>query len=74
MARLRPAEAPDPDIDAVTPAVVIGLDGGYLRSRHRRPERNFEVVAGKVLNRDGSHTALPLLAMAIQRTSSPRRS
>jgi hypothetical protein len=54
MARLRPAEAPDPDIDAVTPAVVIGLDGGYLRSRHRRPERNFEVVAGKVLNRDGS--------------------
>ena len=54
MARLRPAGAPDPDIDAVTPAVVIGLDGGYLRSRHRRPERNFQVVAGKVLNRDGS--------------------
>ena len=26
----------------------------YLRSRHRRPERNFEVVAGKVLNLDGS--------------------
>jgi hypothetical protein len=37
----------------VTPAVVIGLDGGYLRSRHRRPERNFEVIAGKVLNLDG---------------------
>jgi hypothetical protein len=54
MARLRPAGTPDPDIDAVTPAVVIGLDGGYLRSRHRRPERNFEVVAGKVLNLDGS--------------------
>ena len=54
MARLHPAGAPDPDIDAVTPAVVIGLDGGYLRSRHRRPERNFEVVAGKVLNLDGS--------------------
>lgn len=54
MARLRPAGAPDPDIDAVTPAVVIGLDGGYLRSRHRRLERNFEVVAGKVLNLDGS--------------------
>jgi hypothetical protein len=44
----------DPDIDAVTPGVVIGLDGGYLRSRHRRPERNFEVIAGKVLNLDGS--------------------
>jgi hypothetical protein len=38
----------------VTPAVVIGVDGGYLRSRHRRPERNFEVIAGKVLNLDGS--------------------
>ncbi|AZG78822.1 hypothetical protein [Methylocystis rosea] len=54
IARLRPAGTPDPDIDAVTPAVVIGLDGGYLRSRHRRPERNFEVIAGKVLNLDGS--------------------
>ncbi len=38
----------------MTPAVVIGLDGGYLRSRHRRPECNFEVIAGKVLNLDGS--------------------
>ena len=54
MARLRPAGAPDPDINSVTPAVVIGIDGGYLRSRHRRPERNFEVVAGQVVNRDGS--------------------
>jgi hypothetical protein len=25
IARLRPAGAPDPDIDTVTPAVVIGL-------------------------------------------------
>jgi hypothetical protein len=33
---------------------VIELDGGYLRSRHRRPERNFGVIAGKVLNLDGS--------------------
>jgi len=54
IARLSPAGAPDPVIDAVTPAVVIGLDGGYLRSRHRRPERNFEVIAGKVLHLDGS--------------------
>jgi hypothetical protein len=38
----------------VTPAVAIGLDGVYLRSRHRRPERNFEVIAGKVLDLDGS--------------------
>jgi hypothetical protein len=28
---------------------MIGLDGGYVRSRHRRPERNFEVIAGKVI-------------------------
>jgi hypothetical protein len=54
IARLRPEGAADPDIYAVNPAVVIGLDGGYLRSRHRRPERNFEVIAGKVLNLDGS--------------------
>jgi hypothetical protein len=54
IARLRPASGADPEIDAVTPAAVIGLDGGYLRSRHRRPERNFEVIAGKVLNLDGS--------------------
>jgi hypothetical protein len=31
-----------------------GLDGGYVRSRHRRPEYNFEVVAGKVLDQEGS--------------------
>jgi len=54
IARLSPGGAPDPEIDAVTLAVVIGVDGGYLRSRHRRPERNFEVIAGKVLNLDGS--------------------
>ncbi|WOJ91838.1 hypothetical protein RZS28_19130 (plasmid) [Methylocapsa polymorpha] len=54
IARLRLAGALDPDIDAVTPAVVIGLDAGYLRCRHRRPERNSEVIAGKVLNFDGS--------------------
>ena len=35
---------------------VIGLDGGYVRARHRRPERNFEVVAGKVLSDEGSTT------------------
>jgi hypothetical protein len=34
--------------------VVVGLDGGYVRSRHRRPEYNFEVVAGKVLDQEGS--------------------
>jgi len=35
---------------------VVGFDGGYVRNRHRRPERNFEVVAGKALDRDGQAT------------------
>jgi len=34
--------------------VVVGLDGGYVRSRHRRDERHFEVVAGKVIHADGT--------------------
>jgi hypothetical protein len=29
--------------------VVLGLDGGYVRNRQPRPERTFEIVAGKVL-------------------------
>jgi hypothetical protein len=43
---------------AVAPAagpVVVGLDGGYVRSRHRHEaERHFEVVAGKVIAADGA--------------------
>ena len=34
--------------------VVVGLDGGYVRSRHRQEERHFEVVAGKVIHDDGA--------------------
>jgi hypothetical protein len=30
--------------------VVVGLDGGYVRSRHRQDERHFEVIAGKVID------------------------
>src|SRR3954452_20040795 len=51
--RLRPTK--DTELPA-TPAagpVVIGLDGGYVRSRHR-PERHFEVVAGKVIDTQGT--------------------
>jgi hypothetical protein len=33
--------------------VVVGLDGGYVRSRHRG-ERHFEVVAGKVIDAGGT--------------------
>jgi hypothetical protein len=32
---------------------VAGLDGGYVRSRHRQGERHLEVVAGKVIDADG---------------------
>jgi hypothetical protein len=35
-------------------AVVVGLDGGYVRSRHRQEERHFEVIAGKVINAAGT--------------------
>jgi hypothetical protein len=34
--------------------VVVGLDGGYARSRHREAGRHFEVVAGKVITSDGA--------------------
>src|SRR5208282_3455629 len=33
--------------------VVVGLDGGYVRSRHRQEERHFEVVAGKEIDAHG---------------------
>jgi hypothetical protein len=36
--------------------VIVGLDGGCVRSRHPRPERNFEVIAGKVLDDEGNAT------------------
>jgi hypothetical protein len=35
-------------------AVVIGLDGGHVRSRHRQEERHFEVIAGKVIDAGGA--------------------
>ena len=34
-------------------SVVVGIDGGYLRHRHRAEGRRFEVVAGKVIEADG---------------------
>jgi hypothetical protein len=33
--------------------VVVGLDGGYVRSRHRQEERHFEVIAGKLIDATG---------------------
>jgi hypothetical protein len=34
--------------------VVVGLDGGYVRTRHCQEERHFEVIAGKVIDANGS--------------------
>lgn len=54
MARLTATDTPALETGAVTPALMVGLDGGYVRSRHRRPERNFEVIAGKVIDVHGT--------------------
>jgi hypothetical protein len=43
--------------ETVTPPngpVVVGFDGGYVRSRHRQEERHFEAIAGKVIDADGA--------------------
>ncbi len=37
-----------------TSPVVVGLDGGYVRDRHRDAGRRFEVIAGKVIRADGT--------------------
>ena len=34
--------------------VVVGLDGGYVRHRHRAEGRHFEVIAGKVIAASGA--------------------
>jgi len=34
--------------------VVVGLDGGHVRNRHREEGRHFEVVAGKVIGASGA--------------------
>ncbi len=48
----RCVEAPDqPAVQASGP-VVVGLDGGYVRNRHRSEGRRFEVIAGKVIRAD----------------------
>jgi hypothetical protein len=35
---------------------VVGLDGGYVCSRHRQEERHFEVIAGKVIDAHGTQS------------------
>ena len=47
--------------------LIVGLDGGYVRNRHQRPERNFEVVAGKRSMARGMSPVLPSCAMEVPR-------
>ena len=35
-------------------AVMVGLGGGYVCSRHRQEARHFEVIAGRVFNANGN--------------------
>ena len=48
---VRPHAAKTAEVTEAQPVkpVVSGLDGGYVRSRHREDERHFEVIAGKVI-------------------------
>src|SRR3984957_3591020 len=36
--------------------VGVGLDGGYVRGRHRQDERHFELIAGKVIDAEGNQS------------------
>jgi hypothetical protein len=51
-----PAETGRPTTPQPAEPIVVGLDGGYVRSRHRQEERHFEVVAGKVIDADGNQS------------------
>ena len=46
--------AKEPTAPSTAGPVVVGLDGGYVRSRHRAEGRRFEVIAGKVIAADGA--------------------
>ena len=54
IAGFTPSDSMPREAGADTSAVIVGLDGGYVRSRHRQPERNFEVIAGKIIDAGGT--------------------
>lgn len=68
------AESKPPRAEAPAKKIVVGLDGGYVRGR-TGPERNFEVVAGRVLAddtvtrfafvREGTWSATPRVQQAM---------
>ena len=47
------AEAANRPAAGAVGSVVVGLDGGHVRSRHPEEGRHFEVVAGKVIDARG---------------------
>jgi hypothetical protein len=52
----RATKAAEPTTVQAAEPVVVGLDGGYVRSRHRQEERHFEVIAGKVIDARGTQS------------------
>src|SRR5215208_3028643 len=52
--RAHAAEAANRPAAPATDPVVVGLDGGYVRNRHRAEGHRFEVIAGKVIQADGN--------------------
>ena len=54
IARFTQSDSMPREAGAITSAVIVGLDGGYARSRHRQPERTFEVIAGKIIDAGGT--------------------
>jgi hypothetical protein len=48
------AETASQSLAQATGPVVVGLDGGYVRDRHRSEGHRFEVIAGKVIGADGA--------------------
>jgi hypothetical protein len=49
------AKTAEPTVQPADP-IVVGLDGGYVRSRHRQDERHLEVIAGRVIGARGSQS------------------
>jgi hypothetical protein len=41
--------------------LIVGFNGGCVRNRHKRPERNFEVVADKPLDSAGHATRFAIV-------------
>jgi hypothetical protein len=53
-----PAKTTRPTTTQTADPVVIGLDGGYVCNRHGGEGRQFEVIAGKVIDAEGAQHRL----------------